>query len=672
MSDGSIHIDTKLDNSNLKPQLNNMKKSIADSFASIRDVMQGPVQAGRMVIETFKKISAVVDGWENEWAQSEQAVAILGSTLKATGASSWTSSKQIQDFANELQDMTGYADDNILAMENVLLGFKNIKGDNFKEASVQILNMAKVMGMDLTSAAQAVGKALDDPINGVDSLSRQGFKFSDSQKAVLKELVKTGQQAKAQKIILDELSTTYGGAAEAANQTGTAIKQKLNLAVQDMNKELGRSVSNNLAPFRQAFLNLAQAIGASMKAQNDFVDNMKKINAGTATTQEAVDGLTEEYNRLKQSQAQFIASGDTGPADVMQLQIDETLALLNAKKLAQNYEAKTAAAKKANDEAAAKQAEIDQKNAEQQVLITAARLKAVTEYQSAVKKADMQAADGSISAQEAEEKKLDALKTEISSLEDVAAQYKLTSGATINLIDSETQKRNDLAVSIGMENQAIIDSNAAKTEERDNIAKNIKLYNDEQRAREAAAKITPAEQIKLDEAADKKNVWKSSGIVGTQKETVNEKTGEIEKGPVEGGTEVGNLLSGISSIFDVIQGAMGGLVSSIAMLANVQKILNPLQTIIDAMMSVLGPVINDLLEPLVGILQIVGQTIGAVLAPALQILEPIITFVSDMFIGLYNGIIVPIGNVIIAAFNGIYNVIATIFGFLYNKILYVE
>jgi len=40
-----------------------------------------------------------------------------------------------------------------------------------------------------------------------------------------------------------------------------------------------------------------------------------------------------------------------------------------------------------------------------------------------------------------------------------------------------------------------------------------------------------------------------------------------------------------------------------------------------------------------------------------------------MFIGLYNGIIVPIGNVIITAFNGIYNVIATIFGFLYNKIV---
>lgn len=84
--------------------------------------------------------------------------------------------------------------------------------------------MATVMQMDLSSAAQAVGKALDDPINGIDSLRRQGFNFTESQKALMQSLLDTGDAAAAQKIILDELNTTYGGAAESAARSSTQIK----------------------------------------------------------------------------------------------------------------------------------------------------------------------------------------------------------------------------------------------------------------------------------------------------------------------------------------------------------------------------------------------------------------------------------------------------------------
>jgi hypothetical protein len=79
--------------------------------------------------------------------------------------------------------------------------------------------MATVMGMDLKSAVQTVGKALDDPIKGLDSLRRQGFAFTEEQKEELKQLVENGEQLKAQKIILDELNTTYGGSAKSAQSS---------------------------------------------------------------------------------------------------------------------------------------------------------------------------------------------------------------------------------------------------------------------------------------------------------------------------------------------------------------------------------------------------------------------------------------------------------------------
>lgn len=144
---------------------------------------------------------------------------ILNNTLKVTGASAWTTSEELVKMSEEIAYSTNYTVGEIQDMQSVLLGFKNITGDTFREASDAITDMATVMGMDLKSAVQTVGKALDDPIKGLDSLRRQGFAFTDEQKEELKQLVENGEQLKAQKIILDELNTTYGGAAKAAQSS---------------------------------------------------------------------------------------------------------------------------------------------------------------------------------------------------------------------------------------------------------------------------------------------------------------------------------------------------------------------------------------------------------------------------------------------------------------------
>jgi hypothetical protein len=57
------------------------------------------------------------------------------------------------------------------------------------------------------------------------ALSRSGIQFSDAQKEVVKQLVATGDVVGAQKIILKELETQFGGSAEAARNTlGGALK----------------------------------------------------------------------------------------------------------------------------------------------------------------------------------------------------------------------------------------------------------------------------------------------------------------------------------------------------------------------------------------------------------------------------------------------------------------
>lgn len=224
----------------------------------------------------------------NAYEDHTQTLNVLNSTLKATGATAWTTSSDLQNMASELQNTTNYSGDSINKMQSVLLGFKNITGDTFGTATKAILDMATVMQMDLSSAAQAVGKALDDPINGITSLQRQGFRFTDAQKEMIQSLIETGDTAAAQKIILDELNTTYGGAAEAAVKSSTQIKNSLGDLLTAYGKEFTELFN---------YLNggndknrIKEALDWAAKSVNEGIEGWKKLFAK--------DYQTDYYQKL--------------------------------------------------------------------------------------------------------------------------------------------------------------------------------------------------------------------------------------------------------------------------------------------------------------------------------------------------------------------------------------
>ncbi|MCQ2585625.1 MAG: phage tail length tape measure family protein [Treponema sp.] len=262
----------------------------------------------------------------NAWETQKQAVEVLNATLQATGATAWTSSKQLQEMASSLQKITNYGDETIIQMQSVLLGFKNIKGDTFDDATKAILDMATVMKMDLSSAAQAVGKALDDPINGITSLQRQGFRFSEAQKDVIQALIDTGDMAGAQKIILDELNTTYGGAAEAAVTASAQIKNAWGDLQEGvgafftgfLDNEAGKKVAAVLQWIGDAFATFHDNIDLlkGIRSEEDFneyyaglSDIDKQIEAATLW----IDKYTQKISELKTE----LAEGGPGVAQDM-------------------------------------------------------------------------------------------------------------------------------------------------------------------------------------------------------------------------------------------------------------------------------------------------------------------------------------------------------------------
>lgn len=152
-------------------------------------------------------------------SEAQFATAQLESTLQATGNVAGVTANMLTEQATALQRVTTYGDDAIVRMQSLLLVFSNIRGEVLTRATPAILNLATTLQMDLSSAAMMVGKALQDPAQGLMALNRSTKLFSEEQKKMLEQMAQTGQLAEAQAMILQTLESRFNGAAEAARGT---------------------------------------------------------------------------------------------------------------------------------------------------------------------------------------------------------------------------------------------------------------------------------------------------------------------------------------------------------------------------------------------------------------------------------------------------------------------
>ena len=166
--------------------------------------------------------------------KQEQAMAQLEAVTRSTGMAAGFTAGEMAKQAAALQKITTYGDETVMQMQTVLATFTRVRGDQFVAAQRGILDMATALRMDLQSAAIQVGKALNDPIQGITALNRAGVQLSDSQRALVKELVETGHVAEAQRLILAELETQFGGSAQAARDTLGGALSALRNAIGDL------------------------------------------------------------------------------------------------------------------------------------------------------------------------------------------------------------------------------------------------------------------------------------------------------------------------------------------------------------------------------------------------------------------------------------------------------
>lgn len=179
------------------------------------------------------------------FAEAEQAQAQLEASLKSTGATAWTSADQIDTLASSMQDKLAIDGDLVKSGASVLLTFTNVQNkvgqgnDIFNRATLTAADMAAKLGTDLPAANMLLGKALNDPITGMTALRRAGVQLSEAQQKQVKDFMAVGDVASAQKVLLGELETQFGGSAEAAANTAAGGMEKLRLKFEDIQESIG-------------------------------------------------------------------------------------------------------------------------------------------------------------------------------------------------------------------------------------------------------------------------------------------------------------------------------------------------------------------------------------------------------------------------------------------------
>lgn len=278
---GALRVTLGLDSAQFSDGLSKAQKTLRDAGSRMQSVGATIATAGAgmsaAITAPFLALGAhLLQGSQDAAAAAAQ----VDAALTSMGGASGKTAEQLSRAAEELRNLTGVDDDEILVKVTAnLLTFGNVAGDVFDRAQRSILDISARMGGDLQSATMMVGKALNSPVAGLAALRRVGIQFTEQQQEQIKAMEGVGDMAGAQAIMLGELERQFGGAAEAAGRAD--IWKPLKTALMDLEGAfepivrdvIGPLIANvanlarsfaNLSPGAQKFALVAAAVAAAM------------------------------------------------------------------------------------------------------------------------------------------------------------------------------------------------------------------------------------------------------------------------------------------------------------------------------------------------------------------------------------------------------------------------
>jgi len=242
--------------------MNNVANQTNKVGGSLQAMGKNLATAGGIITGIGLAGVAMMTDWVGKASEAQKVTAQLEAVLNSTKGVAGMTKDSVLQLADSLSKVTPYEDEAITSAESMLLTFTKVGKDIFPQATETILNMSTALGQDLQGSAIQLGKALNDPIRGITALRRVGVSFSADQEKMITSLVKSGKTLEAQKLILTELATEFGGSARKAGETFAGQMTILNTKLDNIKETLGGALLPILTPFVEKLSTLADKIAS--------------------------------------------------------------------------------------------------------------------------------------------------------------------------------------------------------------------------------------------------------------------------------------------------------------------------------------------------------------------------------------------------------------------------
>ena len=232
--------------------------------------------AVKKAIDIFKEADAAA-------TEERIGMARLQAVLDATGRSSETSAKRIDDFASTLEDSLKIDKQAIIDATASLATMGDISTDLFQRVFTASADLAATFGTDIGSAVESLGYALESPVDGITRLRRQGIFVSEEMTQQITYLTEQNRKYEAQLLLLDEVESKVKGTAEAIAEASAS--SSLSTSWNKFTGELGKSIENVSSSFKTGLSWLLNGMTSAMEEYNsikDFlavdVENLSKMS----------------------------------------------------------------------------------------------------------------------------------------------------------------------------------------------------------------------------------------------------------------------------------------------------------------------------------------------------------------------------------------------------------
>lgn len=199
---------------------------------------------------------------------------------------------KLNGLAETLTSKTTYSDESIKGVISTLLKFQDVSADAIPQTTQSVLDLATSMGTDATTAAQQLGKALENPLSGMRVFQQAGF--SKTLQDQIKDMAKHGDVAGADDLILKSLGNTIGGLAEKMGETASGRMAILMNKFDDMRNQIGEHLLPLLTDAGNALLNFlgSPQVEAAITTLEGYLDGL------VSTVRSVAGAILDSFNNF--------------------------------------------------------------------------------------------------------------------------------------------------------------------------------------------------------------------------------------------------------------------------------------------------------------------------------------------------------------------------------------